>query len=159
MKFLPILKLIKTTDDVSRINDELEILLASLYRVKNGFETTLKKSVSMELANVIKDLAGQTNKDLRGQMRGLLVDIQKYLLSLPVVKLTLAFSPSQEFVEKIVSYIRENMNSSAVIELAKDSSILGGAIISASGKYKDISLKKALEKTFEGKREIISKLT
>lgn len=143
MKYSSILNLIKTTDDVERVSDELEVLLSSLYKTKNGFKTALKKSVSIELAKVIKDLGGEA-----ADLAGLLKNIQSYIKGLPVLKITLSFSPTQDFIEKMTTQ-------KYIIDLSKDTSILGGAVISVNGRYKDYSLRKALERTFEEKRNVI----
>jgi len=75
--------------------------------------------------------------------------LKEKLKSLPIFSLTIGFEPTEEFKEKLVHWIKENVEKKAVLDLKIDKEILGGAIISWQGKYKNYSLSEKLKNTNE----------
>lgn len=62
------------------------------------------------------------------------------------VNLTLAFLPSKSLVKKLALWFKKNFGSKVVLDIQVDPKILGGAILSFNGYYRDFSLKKKLER-------------
>jgi len=75
--------------------------------------------------------------------------LKERLESLPVFSLTIAFEPTEEFRGKLANWIKENVEKKAVLDLKIDKEILGGAIISWQGKYRNYSLSEKLKKNNE----------
>ncbi len=78
-----------------------------------------------------------------------LSQMKKTLLGLPIVKLEIAFSPSEEFLQKISNWMEKNLGKKVILDVTVNPKIIGGAIIEYQGKWRDFSLvKKLKEKTF-----------
>lgn len=68
-----------------------------------------------------------------------------------VVNLTLAFKPSRGMKEIISQKIKESGEADFSLNIEKNSSILGGIILSCDGRYKNLSLKKNMDEFFKKK--------
>ena len=83
-----------------------------------------------------------------------LTKLNQYLKDLEELKLTLSFRPKADSLEKIVSWVKQNVGKEIVLEIDTDESILGGVILSYKGKYKDYSLKKMFEEGGLGEKNV-----
>ncbi|MCD6528259.1 F0F1 ATP synthase subunit delta [bacterium] len=83
------------------------------------------------------------------QQYSFLEKIKKYLLSLPEVKLEIAFSPSNEFLKKISLWFEKKLNQKVILDLTVNPKIVGGAIIEYQGNWRDYSLAKEIDKLIE----------
>ncbi len=136
-----ILSLVSTRTDLNKINNELDLLEAGIFEMKgNTFDFVLKNSISEGLANVIAKLVSGQNKE------EIIKKIKERLAQIKFVEITIAIDPSQEFIEKMVSMIKENINQNVALDIKIDRSILGGARVIFEGKYHDGSLKNKLDK-------------
>ena len=139
---------VRTTSEADLLLDELEQLKRSLYEHgERSFESTLKGQVRFWVAEII-----------RGEVKD--TDTEKYLINmiqrieeLEEFKLTLAFEPSSTGLNRMLSFVRENINENLILELKYDPSIIGGSLISYNGKYHDFSMKDAFDHEFEKQRE------
>ncbi len=142
---------IKTLDSAEVLKQELEVLLNSLYSGKEEFESVLRTKVRSSFADFIRRKISQ--EDVRIDL--FLKDFIKKLDSVPVVKLILAFEPSEETVNRIYSYIVSACKREVFLDLGYSPDIIGGAIIIYRGKYKDLSFKYVFEREFEEEKKKI----
>jgi len=95
------------------------------------------------------------NKDL---YRSFLESLKEIIKKLKVVNLVLAFDPSSKTIDKIHSFISNNIGIGYILDIEVSESILAGAIVICNGRYFDNSLKKSIEDTFATKKQEIQKL-
>lgn len=152
-----ILRYIETLDDAEKISFEIETLLDSVFKTETqAFEKSLK-SVSAKTSDAIKGILAQNDiaLDNRKGIKNFLLGLKDQLHNLKVIKITLAFEPSQRTITNIFSWILGNIGFGIVLDINYDKTIIGGAVIYFEGKYKDFSLKKRLDTTFKNRREEI----
>lgn len=152
-----ILSHIKTKDQVLLLDAQIDELVESLYEVKkNRINEILNKTAGAGTSLLLKKALAKT-KD-RDQARDFLQKLKNKLQSLKTFKLTISFEPTDEIIDKLYEWIKTNIKDNVILEIYHDKTILGGAIIDYEGFYKDYTLKKMLDETFEKKRDVISKL-
>ena len=153
MTYSDIFKYIKTVDEARQLANDIDAFLSSLFETQNqSLEKTLS-SVGINTAKQLKEIMlNLKGKDkINNFLIGLKVNLQKF----KVLKLSLAFESSENSIDNIFSWVLKNLGDGIILDIKTDKSLLGGAIIEFNGKYKDYSLKKALEETFGNKREEI----
>lgn len=136
-----LLKYVRTVSDAELLNNEIDILIDSLYRTgERSFDKTINKSVRKEIAKALETI-GPSKSGRKADLQRIKEDLKK----LNVLRLTLAFEPSQLVIEKTIKWLRENVSGDIVVNILYDPAIVGGAIIEYQGKYIDMSLKKKLD--------------
>lgn len=111
-------------------------------------------------AKRIKDTFAKNNLDINNMdiVAGFFSGLKELLKKLQVIKLVLAFCPSQKMLENIHNFVTENIGSGYVLEIEILDEVLGGAIVIFNGKYADFTLKKEIEENFANKNTEIIKL-
>jgi len=150
----PVLKLIKTTEEQSLFEDELNSLKNALYQnedhfneVLNGLRPQIAKALVTELS---------ANSDSK---ENYLNNLTEELRKLPTVGLTLAFEPSSATINKIYDWLASHTTTPTLIDIDVNPRILGGVIIVSKGTYSDLSVKKSVDNYLkEHKAEIIQNL-
>lgn len=74
--------------------------------------------------------------------------VKERLLGMPVVAITIAFWPTEEFVAELSKWIKDNVSQEAVIDLKIDPSIGGGVLLTYKGRYIDNTLNKGIVDVF-----------
>jgi len=136
---------------LSQINNTLE----SLFKIKRGsFSQVLDKNMGAENAQILKKIAEEKKIDLsnHSSLEKLLFEIKQEISKVKVLKLYLAIDPTPQIIENTSSWVKENLGEDVVLDIERDETILGGAIISFDGQYKDFSLRKTLDEIFKSKR-------
>lgn len=137
--------LVRTTEDVQALISEIDALEVSLYKVGVGnWDETLMNKVRFSVAEIVKN---ELPHDLDSR-KDYLRELKKKLLELPILKLTIPVDVTDKILEEISDNLRRDLNAEIIIELEKERSILGGAIVSYSGKYIDLSLTTKMEKVW-----------
>lgn len=140
----PLDRYVTTMNESRLLRGGVEDLLKEIYKnttmedCKEMLEKTLPTEVVVELLRLIE--VGQKETILRG----LLDELDK----LEVVKIRLAFDPSGDFLDEVVSLIREKIGSKNVVDVEVDHGILGGVILEVNGRFHDLSLKKVFENKY-----------
>jgi len=150
-----ILGYIKTVDQLDNFLAEIENVLAGLFKIKNkSIDQILDKTAGKSTAGTIKRLAEQ-NKIIPSDypsLEKILTGLKKDLKKIKILKISLAIDPSQEQIDHIFDWVLENLGKGIILDIDKDESILGGAIISFGGTYKDLSLRRTIEEIFQTKK-------
>ena len=151
---------LKTKDDLDRLSSEIDSLLASVFETGNhSFENTLE-SISIKTAKKITDAIKKNNMDIADKelIKSFLETLKKLLGKFKTIRLIIAFEPKEETIENIHNWVSSNLGEGYILDIETNKGLLGGAIVmSSNGEYRDFSLKKTLEETFENKKEEITR--
>lgn len=154
---LNVLANIKTKLDAEKLDEEFDSLLRELFKSDKDLEKALEKSIDVSTYGALKKDYPEFGKNPE-ETKKILENLKESLKKLKVLKLYIAFEPSQQIMDRIYAWIKANLWQGIIIEIEKQESILGGAIIEFEGFYKDLSLKKMLDETFQDKRAEILNL-
>jgi hypothetical protein len=145
-----LIELTQTTEDVVRLDEEIDLLLQCLYHIEGErLEETLEKLVRVRVAAEIRTLLQAHTNPSKQEIKFLLSNAYRTICSLPILQLTLAFEPSEFVINTISRWARQNLAAGIILDLSLDRSVLGGAIIMYHGKFYDYSLQKKLQVIFE----------
>lgn len=147
-----IIKSLKTTQEVEEFLSQVDNLLAKLFKVNpESLDKSLEKIISSKLAELLRESFKKNNIDQNDHsaVEKFLNNIKNQAQQLNVLKLQLAFDPSDETITTVFNWVSENYGDGIVLDIQKDESIIGGTIITFNGKYKDLSLKRRLEDVFQ----------
>lgn len=144
---LSVPNLIATPTDVSRLRREVqavdEYLRSQQLRTPGEPMSKLPKTSRLldELtsANQLNLLDGDT----RQHIAEFLADVAK---NAPVVHISFASDPSSAFMQKIVTWFRENVHPSVLIRVGLQPGIAAGCVVRTTNKYFDLSLRHHLLK-------------
>lgn len=113
-----------------------------------NFKKALSAKVESWLAEIITDqfpssctTAGEACRD---DVQKIIENLTDALNSLTVVKITLAFRPTEKFINTLVTSLRKDFGDRIVLDISYDPAIIGGAVIEYKGKYIDNSIKHAI---------------
>lgn len=155
-----ILKTIKTTTHLENFVSQIDSLLAGLYKIAPGsFEEGLNKTGST-LATLLLESFQKNNIDKKDQssIEKFLTGLKERAQQLKIMKLQIALDPSEEIINDIHTWIYKNIGQNIILDITCDESLIGGAIITFEGKYKDLSLKKRFSDIFKNNTSILKKL-
>jgi len=66
-----------------------------------------------------------------------------------LIKLEIAFEPSEDFLLNIKKWLKENVQQETVLQIKTNPNIVAGLIIEYQGKYLDLSLAKKIDEIIE----------
>ncbi|MEF8847029.1 MAG: F0F1 ATP synthase subunit delta [Candidatus Paceibacterota bacterium] len=107
-----------------------------------SLEKKTKNLVGEELRNILQK---QSSLSTRQQQVDFLDELKDYLQQTPQIKLTVAFSPSDDFLEEISEWLEKEIGEKVIIDLITNHEIVGGAIIEYQGRYLNLSLAKKID--------------
>lgn len=140
---------LKTTQDVAGFTSEIDTFLQ---------KGTLD-AIGTNTAEKIKKTFAKNNLDANDKniVAGFFSDLKELLKKLKVIKLVLAFNPSQKMLENLHNFVEENIGAGYILDIEILDEVLGGAIVMFNGRYSDFTLKKTIEETFANKNTEIQK--
>lgn len=75
-----------------------------------------------------------------------LATTREQALAMPIIRLTLAYEPSAEFIRTLARTVRSvEENAGALVDIEVDPSLIAGVQVSSAGKLRDLSLAKQLQ--------------
>lgn len=126
--------LVKTKQDWDLLLGEIDILVNSLYKLKDGkWEEVLATKVRKSVAEKLAKYKDQMDK------------IREVIVKMRTLKLITAVELPQTGIDKISDWVKSNLGEDVVLEITLDPAIIGGSIVYWNGKIGDFSLKKKLE--------------
>lgn len=150
LKYKSLIELTQTTEDIVSLNEEIDLLLQSLYHVEiYQFEEVLTKFVRIRVAAELRKLLQNIKETEKDKIKALLSNMYRAICSLPILRLTLAFEPSEYIINNFSHWARLNLEPGILLDLSLDRSLCGGAVIAYQGKLYDFSLRKKLKEIFE----------
>lgn len=133
--------IITQTDRVSLLESLALLLDASFTKGAHKATEKLKKSVSEKFFPFFETLLQQTEEPLA--LSKLISELEKYIVKLPVAKITISYEPTRAQFEQLATLIRSTIAPQAVIEYQVVTDSLLGIQIDFDG----TSYKKSLENT------------
>lgn len=149
LNYSDLIAAIKTVQDADQMISDINTLKI-LFAIPSA--TT---SIGTTSAKIIAEIISKNNIDVKDReiylafLKNLIALIRK----LKIIKLVLAFDPTQKTINKIHKFISDKIGIGYILETEVSEGILGGAIIIINGKHNDFTLKKTIENTFETKKE------
>jgi len=150
--YYDLLKALRTVQEAEQFLREIDNLAANLFRTKgNSFEENLKRISNSNLAFLLREALTKNKINLEDMqaIENFLSGLKSEIKKLKVLKLEIAFDPSDETVSNISNWVAENIGNGIILDINTDLSLIGGAIITFEGKYKDLSLKKRFDDIFQ----------
>jgi len=139
----------KLTENVLT-KEDLISLLEEIYFVENlifkekerKLSEKIEGKVSPNLENFVKELEKREKLKNLKEAENIFENLKEYLLSLPQIKLKIAFNPRRDFQERIAKVFDKKL----ILDFEVDPEIIGGVIVEYGGKIFDFSLKRNLER-------------
>jgi F0F1-type ATP synthase delta subunit len=147
--------LVRTEDERESLKEELKTLSDSLFEKEGSFEQALVGKIRPQTGEAVKKLLAEGRVLDKVKF---FKEAEKYLESLPVLELTVAFDPKGTSVERIWQWVRRNVGEGIILKFAVDHSIGAGAIVVFRGKFRDFTLKKLLEHYFDASKLSLDQL-
>jgi len=135
-----VLKMVRTQDDATKLDDELDELLVAVYKTGDEFGRVMKGRVREVVAEVLSSEMRGDPGEQADYLRGLKKEIE----GLPTMRMKLAFWPSRGFIERLSDWVKENVGAKVLLEVVREEELIGGTVIDYEGKYGDYSVSKTL---------------
>ena len=151
---------LKTTREVDDLSSEIDTIVSALFQSEKILLEKALTSVSVDSAKKITEIFEKFNLDMTDKaiVRDFLDTLADLIKKFKVIKLILAFDPTRATIEKIHSFISNEIGIGYILDIEVSEGVCGGAVVMFNGKYKDFTLRKSLEDSFRDKREEITKL-
>ena len=141
--FDKIAKKITTKTDLVYFLDDITTAQEAVFKDNDkSLSERVKDKVSSEFLSFLKE------QDLQSQDKqsSFLKELSEHLQEISQAKLTLAFSPSRDFIEKVSNWIENEAGEKVILDLTINHKITGGIIIEYRGKYLNLSLASKINK-------------
>jgi hypothetical protein len=147
---------VKTREDLIVLIDEIEEAARLAYVGEPGV------SLSEKLAGMSGGAAEKFRKTIesletegkfpanRRDQNTFFNELKKYLSSLSVVRLVLAFTPREEFLEHLSDYFEKATGKKIVLDVLVKEGAVAGCLVEYEGEYRDYSMAKKLEEVLAG---------
>lgn len=99
-----------------------------------------------ELISFLEEIAQKKFQKEEGVLK-----LEKKLQSLPEIKLEIAFSPEDDFLNKISQWLEKELGQKIILDITCNPKIVAGAIIEYRGFFRDFSLAKKIDKLISQK--------
>lgn len=143
----PIIKEVRTVDDVRMLRAGLEALEMNLYGVGiKSWHNVLAKVLPEKFSVQLKDLLAQLPAEQQPEtIRELLADLKKAIGKFKTLKIDLAFEPANEVIDQLNFWVDEKLGLAVALDIGYEKTLIGGARIIFAGRYGDFSAAKYLE--------------
>lgn len=154
---MPIVRDVRTKDERDTLREDIGELEAALFRSSpNAFEEVLNARLPERIALAIRDVSARPEfKNNSGALRMFFHDLKNTLDAFLLLKLILAFRPSEEMINRLHEWIGQNLGMGVALDIGYDASILGGARIIFSGRYKEMTLAQMITESMAKEKTII----
>lgn len=152
--FVPFGSIVSDTGDLYRLIEQVEGLSRFLFRDKQGpISVKAGEYLTSNLAIIFKEIEDRglepTTDDKQSDF---LSALSTYLKNIPLVKITLAFDPTLEFVAQLNKKITAAAGCKVILDVLVDESIVGGAKFEFGGKYWSSTLDGQIQKVAESQK-------
>ncbi len=139
--------------DIARVSRELEAYSEYYHQLelrKNKHSDIKQPKISQLLDNLIElNMLDLTDQNDRDNLRSFIEDIKT---SAPVIHASFSVDPSVSFLEKIISYLRKEINQRLLLTIGLQPNIGAGLLLRTQNKYFDFSLK---DRLFDASNDLI----
>lgn len=154
--FIPFSNLIVDTNGLYRMINELTTVSRSLFKNIEGMISEKSRDfLASDLVNVFLEVEkGGLEPAGDAKQQEFVNDLILYLRDLPIVKVTIAFGPTNTYLARINQQISTMIGRKVVLDVLVNEYIMGGAIFEYNGRVKRDTLDDKLAKTVT---ELVSK--
>lgn len=141
---------LKTTYDVTELLDSLQTVQNTIFTGHTTFSESLKTQIPIPISTSITKLATEQQIRLDDPVadKQFLIRLQDAIKNIPVLHLTISFSPTLQLINQISDWLILNMPHHVILDFTIDRTLIGGAKVGFQGKYIDHSLKKQIAGLF-----------
>jgi len=132
---------LKTKDEAYDFTSVINELRSYYFQDNDQFHKELERKMSVEMSNGVKDAFTRSGLNAKA----FLDDLYGELMSIKIIKLTLAYKPTDEETARINAWLSENRGEITLIDILYKKDIIGGAIIESQGKIGDYTLSRMLK--------------
>lgn len=145
----PLLENVFTKEDILFLLAQISHLQKIVFKKEGLLSEKAKEEISQNLYHLILEAEkrGKVSSNQKNQF-DFLEELKKEFSQMPVLKMQIAFSPSQETIRKISKYLEKELGKKFILDIIVNPEIIGGAILEYQGKYLNLSLAKEFEKLF-----------
>ena len=157
---LPLIRTVRTREEKDMLRDQMIMLEGALFRSESqGYEKILKTRLPEHIAAAMRDILSRPSlKESPEATRKLFHELKDTIDALSLLKISLAFNPSEEMIQRLHEWIQKNLGVGVVLDISYDASILGGARIIFQGKYKELTLSQMITDTLAKEKTDVFKL-
>jgi F0F1-type ATP synthase delta subunit len=148
-------KKIKTKEELIFYLEEIAQVRQIIFKDK---EASLSKKVEGKVSGEFKKFLERLEKEEvisknPGQQFSFFQELEKYLQSLPEIKLEIAFSPDDNSLDRISQWLEKELGQKIILDLIINPRVVGGAIIEYRGNWHDFSLAKKIDQLISQKNQ------
>ncbi|MDP2946579.1 MAG: F0F1 ATP synthase subunit delta [Nanoarchaeota archaeon] len=146
-------KYFKELTEKIRTKEELIFFLEEISKVGQIIfkdkEVSLSKKIEGKVSGELKKFLERLEKEgvisgSQERQSAFLEKLGKELQSLPEIKLEIAFSPDDDFLNKISQWFEKELGQKIILDLTINPKVIGGAIAEYRGNWRDFSLAKEI---------------
>ncbi len=145
--------------DVSRVLRELEAYIEYFHQnsIKQNNNSDLKLPKTSQLLDNILELnmLDLTDEADRNTLKQFLEDVKS---NSPVIHASFSVDPSVRFLEKLMAYLRKEINQNLLLTIGLQPNIGAGLAIRTKNKYFDFSLRKTLDASGDKLLQLIKEI-
>lgn len=137
---------VRTKADLSLAQDEIEVIKQEIY--KKDYKKSLKKLIRASTYSFLESVKLDQSK-----VKELAGEFEKEFAGFKVLTLTISFEPTESLIERVSTWVKENLGEGIVVDFKKNAEIIAGAEVIFGGIYKDYALTQALKEKLENDRK------
>jgi len=150
--------LVRTEEERLSFEEDINTVAGRLYERKEFKIENLRGEVSESFYGLLEELlrAGLFPKQVNDRDKFLRA-VKNFLESFETIRLTLAFSPSKDFLSKLSHYFASSGEKPVVLDILVNAEIGGGIVFENKGNYRDYSISEQLNSLLSD-REFVTNL-
>lgn len=150
-----------TKEELSHLLASLDTLQDRLYSVRTSPLDQITTLLPFDRKEAFLLCCQKNNIVLENpqSLKQCVTTIRKEAETLPMVQLSVAYTPTEDELRDINNWLKARIGQKYVFAVTVDHSLVGGAVISANGFYKDFSLKRYLEENADEINNAYQKVT
>lgn len=147
----PLFATITTKEELHHLLVSLDELQERTYSLKTPMLDTLDQLLPYDKKEVFLTLCHKNHVVFENphSLKQCILDIRKEAKALPVVELSIAYTPTEEHLKELQAWFEAQVGQKYIFEITVDHSIVGGAVVSANGFYKDFTLQRFLRENYK----------
>lgn len=152
--------LVRTTGERDVLFEEIDNIISKLYDTdSNSLDAIVASQAHTEAARVITHILAALNVSKNSKaIEGALEDIKEYLHERDVLRMDIAFEPTEETIGLIAGWVSLNITGHVLVEFIINRMLIGGVRVSFQGRYKEVTLATLINLFLETKDRDIEKM-
>ncbi len=157
---IPIVRTLRTKSERDEARDGITKLEAALFKSDSKeIGKVLNAWFLPETGDAMRAMIEQAEmKKDPGALKAVLKDLREILETLPLLRLSMAFKPREEMIQRLASWTQDNLGSGIILDIGYDGSLVGGVRIIFGGRYKEMTLAQMITDVLAKERSAIKKI-